>query len=107
MWEKLTLHGYQRLKERRRAKGKNAASEIRRVLQKGKNIDECPKYMQKYLANVLCASQGDILKVWGNSIYLFGQNTGSPLLITTFPIPQTIIHKAKKKQKYYICEEEM
>lgn len=102
MYEQLTLHGYKRLKERRGAKGMNASNEIKRVLEKGKNIEDCPKYIQRYLRNVFEASQGDMIKVWGNNVYLFGNG----LLITTFAIPPQVMRSAVKRPKFYANDEE-
>ena len=102
MYDQLTLHGYKRLKERRGTKGMNASNEIKRVLEKGKDIGECPRYVQRYLRNVLEASQGDMIKVWGNNVYLFGNG----LLITTFAIPPQVIRSATKRPKFYSNDEE-
>ena len=52
MYDQLTLHGYKRLKERRGTKGMNASNEIKRVLEKGKDIGECSRYVQRYLRTI-------------------------------------------------------
>lgn len=91
-WQQLTQHGYDRLKERRGAKGTSASDIVKKAFEKGKHIEQFNKEMQKYLTNVLKASKGDTLRVFGNDVYLFGNE----LLITTFAIPQKLIQKTNR-----------
>ena len=66
----------------------------------GRDIEDFKeKQMRRYLKNVLEGSTGDVLKVMGNDIYLFGNGC----LITIFPIPQkliTLVHKKAKRREY-------
>lgn len=101
-WYQLSEHGYKRLKERHGVKGGQASNRVKQALTKGKAISDCPSYMQNYLRNVLAASQGNNIKVWGNDVYLFINE----ILITTFPIPRNIARKASRQKFYTINDDE-
>lgn len=92
----MTNHGYGRVKERGKLKGKKALNSARKAYSQGKEIEDFPKEAQRYLNNVLQRSDGDTLKVWGNQIYLFGNDK----LITVFPFPPELQRKMHRQRKH-------
>lgn len=96
----VTKHAYDRLKERTGFTPQHSAEIAEKAYYCGKDIEDFKeKQMRKYLKNVLEGSTGDVLKVMGNDIYLFGNGC----LITIFPIPQkliTLAHKKAKRREY-------
>lgn len=98
----LSKHGYERSKKRTTAKGKNAIERAEKAYWVGKDIQEYPKKIQRYLQHVLEGSSGDELKVLGNDIYIFGNKT----LITTFPLNPKLINSKKRRCKIDDYEED-
>lgn len=79
----VSLHAKERVKSRLGIKGSQIEKEAFHAYNKGKDVDNfCPKN-QKYLRNILAYSSGNILKIWRNSIFIFGDNT----LITAYTLP--------------------
>ena len=97
----LTHHALDRIKARTNFSPTRAQEIAEEAYYCGKDIKdfEDEKEKQRYLINVLNASHeqgcGDIIRVMGNDIYIFGGAT----LITVFPFPPKII-ALKNKQKY-------
>ena len=110
MSNNISLHGYERAKERTNVNGALKTGErAKKAWERGKEIDdfESLKY-RKYLKNVLEAKggEGKTLRVFGNEIYIF---TISGRLITVLNIPaklQTMYGKGGKKNARVICDEE-
>ena len=96
----LSEHSYERCKERINIHGSKAFIRAEKAYYLGKDIEAFDKVLSKYLTNVLEASGGDTLRVFGNDIYIFGNKK----LITVFPIPQKIIQRnnnSKRRKIYY------
>lgn len=85
----LTIHGYERVKERSGQKGKSISESSKRAWLKGKSISEFSGRIGKYLTNVLISS-GDSdreIRVFGGSVYIYNK---IGILITMFGIPEKI-----------------
>lgn len=91
----LTVHAYERSKERGAGKGECAYKNAEKAFVKGKSPEDFDKQTRKYLENVLKGSKGNNIKVWGNNIYLFFDN----ILITVFPMPAKMNNKKPKKER--------
>lgn len=110
MSNNITLHGYERAKERTNVNGALKTGErAKKAWERGKEIGdfESLKY-RKYLKNVLEAKggEGKTLRVFGNEIYIF---TTSGRLITVLNIPaklQAAYGKGGKKNARIVCNEE-
>lgn len=97
----MTKHGAQRIKERVGVKGEKTVEYIRRVFWKGKSPEDFDKRTKAFLENTLIKSRGNNIKVFGNHIYIFSDDT----LITTFQMPSDVQKNRVKKVKFYGCEE--
>lgn len=90
----LTKHGYSRMKERGNFRGGNAQKQVEKAYLHGKNPEDFPKEIQRYLENVVKGSVGNMVKVSGNLIYLFHDN----IFITAFGFPAKLTHKFGKNK---------
>lgn len=106
---KVTRHAYERIKERTGYALSKAQAIAEKAFYCGKGVEDFPKQMRKYLSNVLQRSKdegkGDVLRVMGNDIYIFG----NCCLITTFPFPPKIVTLKSKKQanRRFRCDGEI
>ena len=103
----LTHHALDRIKARTNFSPTRAQEIAEEAYYCGKDIKDFKneKEKQRYLRNVLNASHeqgcGDIIRVMGNDIYIFGGTT----LITVFPFPSKLTtlknkHKHSKRRFY-------
>lgn len=95
----LTRHAQDRMKARTNYSPSAAQQKAEEAYWCGKNPDDFPKELAKYLNNVLQSSKdegkGNELRVLGKDVYLFGNG----YLITVFPLPEKIIRKINKPLK--------
>lgn len=111
MNESLTIHAYERARERSKAKGLRRTDERAvRAWEKGKKIqDYSSSKFQRYLFDVLDArgKEGKTLRVYGNEIYIFSTATRALITILTIPIKlQKCYGKGGNKNVRWVCEEE-
>lgn len=93
----LTEHGVKRTKERVGIKGEKTAEYIQRAFWKGKTPEDFDKRTKKFLENTLCKSRGNNIRVYGNDIFIFADDT----LITTFPMPSDVVKNRVKRVRFY------
>lgn len=95
----ITNHARERMKKRTNYSPTRAEEVVEEAYYCGKDIEEFDGKVKIYLKNVLQRSKdegrGDILKVLGNDIYLFGNNC----LITIFPLSDKIRKNRRKTSK--------
>lgn len=94
---KTTIHALKRMEERTNIGVKNVDRYINKVYVQGKKIDDFNnKEIKRYLTNIFKRSSGDTLRVYGNEIYLFGNN----VLITILNFDKRIIQKTNRRKFY-------
>ena len=91
----LTYHAYQRAKERKIGDKSSIYQNVEKAYENGKNIEDFNKEIRKYLTNTLKNSNGNMIKVYGNFVYIFFNN----ILITLFPLSQKLIQNNQKNSK--------
>lgn len=99
--KKVTKHGKKRLKQRNINKGKNGISLSAKAKGKTKFYYEGEFY--DYLETK--ASEGKIVKVYKNDIYIYSRNSNN--LITTYPVPNKFIPVEQflmENRKRYVIE---
>ena len=85
----LTVHAYERCKERSIGHGETIYNNVQKAYDRGRLPDDFNKEAKKYLSNLLKGSKGNSVRVYGNFVYIFFNN----ILITMFPFNQKIIKK--------------
>lgn len=87
----ITYHGYERVKERTRLKGKKTEQTIDRIWRKGKTYEEIStKQLYNHVRDIATATQNldKIVKMFGNSVYIFASQG---VLITVLDIPSRLL----------------
>lgn len=92
----LTRHANERMKKRTNFSPTRAQEIAEKAYYCGKDPQDFPKKVRRYLENVLQSSieegRADTLKVLGNDCYLFCHG----ILITLIPIPEKVRKSAEK-----------